>query len=272
MTGRRGLLAGLALIAVTNGMILGGVAWNRSAEEARIELTERELALPWNAFRDDDDSGLALRWSWRRPRADWLDRDKLRELGFDVSVPPGDPQAEGFYAHALPREAFMVLEMDGEAWRRDLADREEELRKCMRGQCPEEYPNTPEEMRTQLDQDRRMGSRLLAVDAGTDPEELRRRYPDRSRHLVLRASVSIHLAGQERKLLEGRLSGPQVGGVHVPRSLRPVLDEIVRNTPQEAREAPKAPRYRVTVAAGRRYEPWAVEVERIGEGLRTAAR
>lgn len=272
MTGR-GLLAGLVLIAVTNAAILGGVAWNRSAEEARVELTERELRL--YDFREDEDSGLALRWDWQDWTSSWLDREKLRELGFDVHVPPDAPEAPDFYRNVTSREVFVVLEMDGEGWRRHLAEQEEAIRKCLRGDCPkDQYPDTPPEMREQLEAERRHGSRLVAIDAGRAPEALRRRYPDRSRYLILPALAGANLVQVEPNSLQGHLWGPRAREVHVPRPLRPVLDAILQEDRERGQDAegPAVPRFRVTVAVGRRYEPWVVSVERIGGDFKTAAR
>jgi hypothetical protein len=58
-------VSGFALILIANVIALAGVAANRSGKpEAVIELTERELRLPYYEMNDEN-SGLALHLNWR---------------------------------------------------------------------------------------------------------------------------------------------------------------------------------------------------------------
>ena len=62
----RGLfLAGAALIVLVNAVILAGAAWNRSAEEARMTLTQRELPPGWNHGLEQERSAISLQLAWR---------------------------------------------------------------------------------------------------------------------------------------------------------------------------------------------------------------
>jgi hypothetical protein len=246
------LLAGLVLVALANAAVLAGVAWNRRGEpEATVSLTERELQLPWDAGSDEDDTGLILRLEWS-PRwgstdsATALPSTTLRELGFRLSPPPGRMEP--------PRSAWVVLEMDGAAWQRWLAKRrrevEEQQRKAAKSDCPP--GRVIEEMEVRE-------SRLVLVDAGLDPEALRRRHPDRSRSLIVPGVVQA----------SGVVSELRVESIYVPLRLRPVLDEMARDEEVRrqrlagAEDAPRPPRYRAVVAFGRRGEPWLVSVERL---------
>lgn len=269
MRGRRGLLAGLILIALVNGVILAGVAWNRSAVEAQVELTERELDFHGN-LEPDEDSGLSLRLRWEDgrvwPEPGWLNREKLREIGFDVRMDPADPKAADFYERALARQAFVVLQMEGDAWRSSIAKRERDLDELKAN--PQSSREQIETARDHLATARRMGSRLFAMDVGPDPQALRTRYPDRSRYLVLPARFDIrhspryenhpaHLFGSIELL---------VPEAHVPLEQRPVLDSIRRRRNDE-RNRPKVaqtPLFRAVLAVGRRYEPWLVSVGPLG--------
>ena len=254
----RGLLAGLVLIALANAAALGGVAWNRRGEpEATVTLTERELRIPWSAINDEDDTGLDLqlewnaRWSAGGSLPEGLPLTTLHELGFRPAIGRREP----------PRTAWVVLEMDGEAWRRWVEKRrrqvEEERRKKPDGDCP---PGTDLEL-MQVS-----GSRLVAVDAGRDRHALRRRHPDRSRHLVVPGVV--HVQEARPGVFEGVVSDLRVESVHVPLKLRPVLDELVRDErmrqeTSSSAELNRPPRYRAVVAFGRRGEPWLVTIERL---------
>src|SRR6202035_2098013 len=127
VSGRRlGLIAALALVVLANAVVLTGVARNRSGTDARVELTERECPLV-KSLKDDDDSGMALELTAHWPNglsedgSPGIDRETLRALGFDVSMPLNSPRADGFYRRALPRDAFVVLEMEGPAWRQRRA-------------------------------------------------------------------------------------------------------------------------------------------------------
>jgi hypothetical protein len=248
----RGLLAGIALILLTNAAILAGVAWNRRGEpDAVVTLTERELQLPWEAG-DEEDTGLLLRLEWN-PRdvagpglPEPLPAATRRELGFRRSPPPGRLQPA--------RSAWVVLEMEGEAWRRWLAERrrldEEQRRKAEESDCPSA---------SALEQMGMRESRLVVVDAGLDREALRRRHPDRRRFVIVPGVVGP----------DGVVSELGLESIHVPLRLRPVLDEIVtgelvrRHRIAGAEDAPRPPRYRMDVAFGRRGEPWLVKVEKL---------
>ena len=102
---KRILIAGAALVLGGNAFALIGVAYNRSgAPDAQVELSERELVSPPRyAIHERENSGLALQIAWRldygpqhtysghvrhRSGAPWLDRDKLKSLGFKLAAAP----------------------------------------------------------------------------------------------------------------------------------------------------------------------------------------
>ena len=133
------LIAGLALMALTNAVALVGVAWNRSAEEAKLRLSERELHAPYRWYGNRENSGLALNIAWRvlSEPADatalygwsygvtggapsWLDEAKMRELGFDTSTAGDAQRGRVRYEKQLPREVLLVLELEGQTYRRLL--------------------------------------------------------------------------------------------------------------------------------------------------------
>jgi hypothetical protein len=101
----------------------------------------------------------------------------------------------------------------------------------------------------------RHASRLFAIDAGLDADALRRRYPDRSRHLIVRGSVRPAERGPDGDHhLAGHVSQIAIAQVNVPFALRPVLEPL-RNAPSPAPDQ-QAPRYEVQLAIGQRLEPW----------------
>src|SRR5207245_4408339 len=128
-----------------------------------VVLTGREVPI---ASGEKENSAMSLNLDWfatdtrwdREPG--WFDREKLEEVGFDCSLPLIDPSAELRYGKALPLQGYVVLEFEGDAWRRWLAGQEGAIRELesqvARG---EETPKALEESRKQLASDRIRHSR-----------------------------------------------------------------------------------------------------------------
>jgi hypothetical protein len=290
--------AACALIVLTNLVVLAAAGWNRRGEPiAELSLTERELALP--AARQDEGTGLELslvmthqppgvlrraaRWKrYELPSVDydWLDRAKLVELGFRIDLEPSNPDAADRYSHAMARRVYVVLEFDGDSWNRWISGREEQLvelrREVAEGKAE---PAELADAEAVLAADRSMRSRLCPVDAGIDPDVLQRRYRDRRRYAVVAGFVRPQLVRVENgePTLTGQVLGLVVSRVHVSRSLRQPLEGFLPEEnweeveTRERREAgsgwpsPVPPRYRATMAVGRRHEPWLVRIARVGE-------
>lgn len=237
---RAGPLLAAAVVVVANLVALTSVARNRSGEPgAELWLTERELPrAPWTG----ESAGVFLRLEWARSwpgsKADWpwLDRAKLESLGFDCDHPADAEDAASRYARVVPREAYVVLELDGEAFARWIEARE--------GQ-----PATPPPPGGRGENSRETASRLVPIDAGSDPAALRRLHPDRGRHLILPAVVS---PGWRDGVVFGRIRQLRLSQVHVPR-------DVAAGVPALRQRGTAAPRYEVLVRFGARLEPWAVE-------------
>jgi Domain of unknown function (DUF4824) len=287
MNWRRFLLSA-GLVILTNAFVLIGVAYNRASEpEAEITLTERELPLAYGAFQTDENTELALRLHWQhpahrfspwvmfqpRPELDWFDQAKLEAVGYDCSLPLSDPSAEQYYDKMLPREAFVVLAYGGQAWTRWLEawDRDkvfmaEQVTKGKRAK------QDLEQLNDAYDQLPKTGSRLLAVDVGSDPIQLRQRYPERNQFVIVRAQVRLSLAREgktafdERRPahLRGEVMRILTDDIHVPFELQGVLDTLSRSEGRRYRMSSDTvrpgggnePRYEVTLRYGTRYEPW----------------
>jgi len=281
---RPGLWLGLALILVTNAFVLTGVAYNRSTEpEAVIHLTERELNL---SFSVEENTGISLLLVWHQPQSGiyarvegpgWLDQAKLDSLGFDCSTPLTDLEAEWRYRKALPRKAYVVFEYEGKGWQNLLDTTEQNIERIAHQiERKERSPEVLKNAREELDRLRNTGSRLVAVDAGSDPFRLRQLYPDRHRFIVLPAEVNLQYVPQtsnktgiHHAYLFGRISELPRPEIHVPMTHRSLLEKI-RNEEQQAGRASRyssrwekdqEPRYSVVVNYGKRREPWIVDVQ-----------
>jgi hypothetical protein len=119
-----------------------------------------------------------------------------------------------------------------------------------------------------------MRSRLVPIDAGLDEAALRLRHAGEPRTLIAEAVVAAvrEGAGAGDASWRGRIAFLMLADVSVPAELRPTLATLL--SPQAAAPRERAdetvawpaaapPRYRATVAFGRRNEPWLVSVERI---------
>ena len=268
---RATLIAGLALIAITNAIALGGAAYNRSGQpDSTLALSDRELQMPYAAWSGSENSGLSLRLNWRvlqEPASGeplyryfsgrgstpaWLDAQKMASLGFSSYAPEAlvDPREESAYERQLPRDVLLVLELDGPAYRLSLerlgrAAQEIEA-KNLRGQGKKDSD-------TMIDRETRRSSRLFVVDAGLDREALRHQFPDRTKYAIVRGQVRPSRM-QGARAGSGVIEGLSVESVNVPLQLRAALEGAL--PPDRRYRGEDTERFEATVVWGQRMEPW----------------
>ncbi|NIR61321.1 MAG: DUF4824 family protein [Gammaproteobacteria bacterium] len=258
----------VGLVLAADALALAGVWWNRSETTATVKLTERELPAH---YAGPESTALALRIDWNRYDYEdgGLTPEKLEALGFDVSVPAGSPDASLRYRKQLPREAYVVLEYDGRAWRDWIAARREKVAELEHRVSEGEATTAQlEQARRELERALAWHSRLLVVAAGLDPDALREEYRDTGRYLIARGVIAIgHVPGgrDHPARITGHVRSIEPATVHVPPSQRAALVEALgegaepgqRHGPYGLYGHPEGgPRYEVTLRYGRRYEPW----------------
>lgn len=271
------LLGALLLLVVSNAWVLAHVAMNRSGEpDSEMELTARELQ--YTGSRNDE-SGviLMLRWTNTAPEypaggplepPGWFDQKKLEDLGFDVSVPASSPKAPRFYQNRRTREAFVALEFAGPAWEQWLKQQEPRLE----GQTA--YGpriSLPE----RLEIESQTTPRLVAIDVARDPAELRGKYPDRKRVMILPALVRAMLEPANRPsagaalrpaYIRGAITRLAIESVNVPDPLSRRFDgqqSYVPWTYENDRVKIQQPPYSAVLRVGSKYEPWVTEVKQL---------
>lgn len=270
------VLAGLAVIVITNVFALAGVAYNRGGEpDAGVELSERELSM-WHAGSRDENSGLSLRLACRIERSDgygggysctgnpqWLDQAKLELLG--INVPPADSDRYRRQRGMSSKEVFLVLEFDGEAYRRTLQRAEEELRiqqalldEGLPGKALKVQQDRVQAAQNYLRDERNQKSRLFVVDAGLSKTRLRALYPDTGRYIMYRGLVNAGYYEGKSQQWRGTITDIPISHVNVPLAHRGLLDEFWKSGRRSRNEG--LPRYAVQVSFGRRLEPWVEEV------------
>jgi len=250
---RTGLLAAILVILLANGLALIGVATNRAGEAVEtIALTERELPLQ-NV--DQENSGVYLRLDLCRREFSTGDpsRDlaRLQEVGFDLRIPAG---TRGSEVAIMPRTAYVALELEGDAWQQWLQREQKQLefdrrqdpaapQRTSRGALPERDP--------------RLAPHLAAVDVAKSIQELRGRYPDQSKYLIVKAILVLRVE-DVKDPASGAVTDHKFTGnvteilpsvIHVPLPHARLLSPL---KPQSGQE----PRYTVTLKYGRNLEPW----------------
>lgn len=252
------LLAGAALILLSNAWVLGSVAYNRSGEpQSVLLLSERELR-PMHEWDRRDNSGVAL---WPRVRSEErpnaikrtnppLSAQSMRQLGFELPA-EGDELALARFQHAQSRPALLVLEMDGAAYQASVAARRDQLAEAeaelARFPTDEKRQQALQTARRELQQELDEASRLFLIDAGLDAAQLRQRYPDRQRYWLVRGAVTPWVRHRDGN------QPPEVGGraydyeryLQVPYAWR----HLWQGDTDPAR-------YAVEVYVGQRLEPW----------------
>ena len=270
----RPLVLGLGLVLATNVVALAGIAYNRMGEaESVLVLSERELTVPVAYGLDSENSGISLRLNWRislspnvyERHAEWLDAEKLEELGFNL--PPAN-DSRPLYRSPLEREAYLVLELNGKSYEAALAraraHAKAEAELAQANPDKKEFYNRRQRAQMALEREERTASRLFVVDVGLDAERLRASYPDRSRYAVVHGTVQPTLRLHDRKegtqKFDGRTAwygivSVAASHIHVPLAHRAAFPEPAKTWTPE----PAHPRFTTTVAFGRRLEPWILD-------------
>jgi len=264
---RTGLWMAAALVVLSTVASLGLAALNRSGEpEAVLELTERELSLP---FQEADNTAMMLGFVYERPRepgpyrpndAGWFDRAKLQSIGFDCSAPV-TPENASHYRAMAPRSVYAALEFEGETWQRQMTEPVP-----VAVAPPAGAPGRPGTFPPDTIENRPLQSHLTVADVGLDPSALRARHPDRRRVAIVEAVANlIFVMPQGRApFLTGWVTGIWPEELNVPREWRAPLEGLSAAQRSAAGPPPPhEPRYRVTVKWGKNLEPWIADLKPI---------
>jgi Domain of unknown function (DUF4824) len=258
------LIAGSAIILLTNAVALGGAGYNRSGEpESQLQLTQRELQ--YSSWREGkDNSGLTLMMNWRFEQGGdgefnvgmyyshwgnpvWLDKAKMAELGFDVDELASSEEYGRHHRELQSREALLVLELNGDAYQRQLQHSKEYFEESNKllAASPDsaEIKRRAKSAEENFKHEQLTSSRLFVIDAGRDMQKLRTAYPDRARYTIVHGLIrptSSRIKNEIR--IGGNISELHADRINVPFAWRQVF-----NNPAS---------YEVTVAFGKRLEPW----------------
>ncbi len=274
-------IAALVLVVAADALVLAGVASNRAVVEASLELTEREL---WLDAGSEENIGMSLVLSWDRDLQP-MSVEAITALGFDCSVPPSAEDAWQHYDRQPSRTAYVVLEMDGPAWQRQLAaftaahpvdeatfvqDSED----ILPAEAARRAKRQAQANARWLVEKRQAASRLIAIDLGTDATALRSRYPNAALYAIVAGRIGIRLVRtaieSEPMHLDVYLYDLLVDRIHVDHRRRAFFEALARDVPivrvrrgDWTDPAEITPRFAATVAFGARFEPWIVDLTRL---------
>lgn len=270
---------GFVVLLAANIIALLGVVSNRSGNpETLIELTERELRLPYKVR--EENSGLALRLVWRIIGEDedylsygnwgspvWLNAQKLTELGFSIDDTVSSEETPQREKEPLPKEVFIVLEYNGKAYQEAVKRAEgvlENVEDSLKvNREDKEFRDRFKSAKERLERERTSESRLFAIDAGLDASKLRERYSDRAQFIITPgvARLTYHFNKKKREAV-GYISKISVENIYVSLKHRTVFDTILAQDKSRQYEL-EAPRYLVELAYGSRFEPWIRAVHKL---------
>ncbi|MEM7027261.1 MAG: DUF4824 family protein [Pseudomonadota bacterium] len=266
------LIFGLALIILTNVIVITGALGNRAGEpDAALRLSERELSL--RTWGRKENSGISLNLNIHRnyyrgysDRDNWLIGDKLKELGFKLIESEKHDETNRYVRKTLPKEVYIVLEFNGDAYRDAVVEAEEkrlEQENLLRGQLDsKEQQAELEAAELHLSRTKYSLSRLFAIDAGLEPEALRQQYPDKAKYIITSGMVKLSTrydSEEKKSRIRGYISKIHITDIHVPLEHRMLFDNLSER--ERGENNVRLPRYRVELAYGQRYEPWVVSVE-----------
>ncbi len=251
---RSGLILAIAVVVVSNIFVLMGIGINRAgAPFQAIELTERELTIQ---TLPEDNSGISMRLNWAPYQVGYgssldsaINAAKLQELGFDCSI-PADPNLHE--QRLPPRVAYAVLEYEGPARENWLREKEDFVRThplISSQMAGRPVPGTSDYLQR--------GSRLFVVDAGRKADNLRRKYPDPQRYLIVRAVIAARLYVAPNTNAKAANTYSWHGWVSelLPSEIFVPLPYAKTFWGMGAWKGTE-PRYSVTVQYGRNLEPW----------------
>jgi len=254
------------ILVITNIFVFFGIDFNRSGKPtSSIVLSERELRLPYRS--NNENSGISLHVKYRtfsqssknqlpyHTHTDWLNYESLKKLGFDV-----DEHLNAKYKKStLAKEVFAVLEYDAQTYQKSLAYKTEELTKAEvlydENKDDKRLKDRYEGAKDELKREKLYNTRLFAIDTGLEYDELRKKYNDFDKYLIVKALVTMVDKDyyKDKTKVKGYLKNLSITQIHIPLPYKKELETLKSEWNIE-------PRYSVKLRYGQRFEPWVVEV------------
>lgn len=252
----------MALVVLVNAWIFIDIAVNKSSVDGRYVLSERELQISYD-YNNLENSGVSLRIKYRAHAVDqdeprfhygfskrpvWLDREKMLALGFTEQELIDD----GFRL-ADKKEVFIALELNGDAYQTSLQN----MRKWYAKHLGK--PESKEsELKKQLAHEEDFASRLFAIDAAAELDELTTRYQGSSNILFVKGIVraSRYPGKASEDIGRGRIESLSLPSIHVPYPLNETLKSLDFRSYNDFQPS----RFDVDVNFGKKMIPWISDI------------
>ena len=261
------LILGLVIIIGTNILALAGVAYNRSGEPVyQLQLTEREMSLPYMNPETREDSRHSLYLHWRMPAKDDVeyithnvtyivtDEDTLRRIGFTGDLK--DPS----YSRTTDREIHIALEYEGELYAQDMAKMKREIEQAEHQFNEDPSDSNKHRVNTLLDDLKVLKNsttRLYFADAFVSYDELHAKFQTRNNIVIVKALARANYNSRDDEYVLF------INELLVPRVMLPNQYSSMFVDLYEQENKDDKPRYTVQVNWGKRLEPWIVGAERL---------
>ncbi|KRW61892.1 DUF4824 family protein [Pseudomonas sp. TTU2014-080ASC] len=268
---RNALLMGLALVVGVNAAVLVGAYSNREQPaDSVLTLSNRELG---SSLRSQAGLStrtvnlwLGYRWFGQSAQESRIPAEHLPDLGF--AVDPGQGGCELMDSQRRQvRTGFLVLEMNGMAYRRSLDEARAVQRQAaaqLRAKPQSEaLQKALKEADKALSHELNVASRLFAVDLGLDRQALRAQYSDTSRYAVIGAQFRLGVAASyngEQECSYYAYARPVVQRISVPRNYRHIFTDDAWVSGQQGERA-----FTASIAWGSRLEPWLLSAQRLAQ-------
>jgi len=166
----------------------------------------------------------------------------------------------------IPREVFVVLEYDGNAYQEALHRTEMSLEKAraalLTNSTDEKLQKNVDNAAKRLNRERFYNSRLFAIDVGLTPGLLREKYRDSKRFIIAKGLAVPRIPYDKNKKITGYLKRLSIGAIHVPLKHRQILDTLL-DRGKSRQTTSESPRYWVELGYGGRWEPWIMSVRQM---------
>jgi hypothetical protein len=271
------LALAVACILLVNGFVLGKVYINRSTVVAQLNLSERELQLPYHyGFAKEDSSArVSLRWMTPSSRAVTLELDRWHwqydrnlQLSQAHFASFGFPACSNSTRLRQKRAAWVLLEFNGRSYEQHLAQIEQ-YQQLVKGLSAQSHPELVEKEIAEkrkgaaelLTEAQTSHSRLFIVDAAADYALLvqaKNAFPSSSQDQLLIVPAEVR-AGYyrcdkpEQRQREIVIDGLAVDSLHIPKHLARKFagNNTGRNTVK----------FTAQINYGRLHEPWISDLQ-----------
>jgi len=184
-------------------------------------------------------------------------------LGFSPKILEKSATGRDYNLRHHVIEAFIVLEHEGDTYRKAVALAQERLAaaKAKAAQAPDsrELKNQVDLYRQTLRRVQHSGTRLYAIDAGRDFDSLAGRYNGKQNHLIIKGEIRLNYGADGP---QGLLRNAMTTVIHVPLPAAGFLADLEGNPiSYDTPEDPREPRYRVQLNLGKRLEPWITAIK-----------